>query len=420
MDKETIKQILVENHEFISKVELVRRDVFFEDTGNYVLVGSRRAGKTYCLLQVIKDMLSKGAYLSSILYINFEDERLLELKVTELSLITEAFKEMFHSTPVYFLDEIQNIDGWEKFARRLADSGERVFITGSNAKMLSREIATTLGGRFLIKEVYPFNFQEFLVANKITVENNWEYGSQRFEIRKQFQTYFYFGGFPEILKFDQKRQWLDNLYQKIFYGDLVARYKIRNEFALKLTVKKLAENIHDEVSFNRIKNIIQSTGTKIGTSTVLEYVSYLEESWLVFGVKNYLAKISDRETKKKYYFIDNGILNLFLINPGTFLLENVVAVKLRQLYGEQFYYARTTNEVDFYVPSKKTLIQVCYSMSKMETEKREINALLKINTIIKADFLTIITLDEERTVKVNGTDINFLPVWKWLLEDTLL
>ena len=286
--------------------------------------------------------------------------------------------------------------------------------------MLSREIATTLGGRFLIKEVYPFNFQEFLVANKITVENNWEYGSQRFEIRKQFQTYFYFGGFPEILKFDQKRQWLDNLYQKIFYGDLVARYKIRNEFALKLTVKKLAENIHDEVSFNRIKNIIQSTGTKIGTSTVLEYVSYLEESWLVFGVKNYLAKISDRETKKKYYFIDNGILNLFLINPGTFLLENVVAVKLRQLYGEQFYYARTTNEVDFYVPSKKTLIQVCYSMSKMETEKREINALLKINTIIKADFLTIITLDEERTVKVNGTDINFLPVWKWLLEDTLL
>ena len=415
MDKETIKQILVENHEFISKVELVKRDVFFEEAGNYVLVGSRRAGKTYCMLQIIKDMLSKGADLSSILYINFEDERLLELKITDLSLIVDAFKELFTTTPVYFLDEIQNIDGWEKFARRLADSGERVFITGSNAKMLSREMATTLGGRFLIKEIYPLNFQEYLSANKIVLKKNWEFGSHRFEIRKQFETYFYYGGFPEILKFAQKRQWLDNLYQKIFYGDLVARYKIRNEFSLKLIVKKLAENIHDEVSFNRIKNIIQSTGTKIGTSTVLEYVSLLEESWLVFGVKNYLAKISDRETKKKYYFIDNGILTLFLINPDTILLENMVAVKLRQLYADQFYYVKTTNEVDFYIPSRKMLIQVCYSMSKMDTKKREMNALLKINEVIIADTLLIITLDEERTENVNGTEINILPVWKWLL-----
>ncbi len=416
MDKETIKQILVENHEFVSKVELVKRDVFFEEAGNYVLVGSRRAGKTYCMLQIIKYMISKGADLSSILYINFEDERLLELKITELSLISDSFKELFSTTPIYFLDEIQNIDGWEKFARRLADSGSRVFITGSNAKMLSRDIATTLGGRFLIKEIYPFNFQEYLAANGIVLESNWQYGSQRFEIRKKFETYFYFGGFPEILKFVEKRQWLDNLYQKIFYRDLVARYKVRNEFALKLTVKKLAENIHDEVSFNRIKNVIQSTGTKIGTSTVLEYVSYLEESSLVFGVKNYLAKISERETKKRYYFIDNGILTLFLINPATILLENMVAVKLRQQYSDQFYYVKTTYEVDFYIPSRKMLIQVCYNMSKMDTEKREMTALLKINEVIKADFLTIITLDEERTENVKGSEINILPVWKWLLE----
>jgi uncharacterized protein len=416
MDKETIKQILVENHEFIAKVELVKRDVFFEEAGNYVLVGSRRAGKTYCMLQIIKYMLSQGVDLSTILYFNFEDERLLELKAADLSLIADTFKELFSTTPIYFLDEIQNIDGWEKFARRLADAGSRVFITGSNAKMLSREIATTLGGRFLIKEIYPLNFQEYLAANKIALEKNWEYGSQRFEIRKHFETYFYFGGFPEILKFAEKRQWLDNLYQKIFYGDLVARYKIRNEFALKLTVKKLAENIHDEVSFNRIKNIIQSTGTKIGTSTVLEYVSFLEESWLVFGVKNYLAKISERETKKKYYFMDNGILTLFLINPATILLENIVAVKLRQLYADQFYYVKANNEVDFYIPTRKMLIQVCYTMSKIDTEKREMNALLKINELIKADYLIIITLDEQRTEIVNGFEINILPVWKWLID----
>lgn len=416
MDKETIKKILIENHEFISRVKLVRRDLFFEETGNYVLVGSRRAGKTYCMLQIIKNLLSQGIDLSSILYVNFEDERLLELKITELSLIVDAFKELFTATPIFFLDEIQNIEGWEKFARRLADGGNRVFITGSNAKMLSSEIASTLGGRFLIKEIYPFNFQEFLTANEIALEKNWEYGTQRFEIRKQFETYFYYGGFPEIIRFKEKRQWLDNLYQKIFYGDLVVRYKIRNEFALKLTVKKLAENVHDEISFNRIKNIIQSTGTKIGTSTIIEYISFLEESWLVFGVKNYLAKISDRETKKKYYFIDNGILNLFLINPATILLENMVAIKLKQLYNDQFYYVRATNEVDFYIPSKKMLIQVSYTLSKTDTEKREINALLKINEVIKADYLTIITLDEERTENLNGSEIKIISVWKWLLE----
>jgi len=359
--------------------------------------------------------VAKGHDWIEFLYINFEDERLIGFDIKDFNTLIEVYYSISKKDPILFLDEIQNIAGWEKFARRLADAGSRVFITGSNAKMLSREIATTLGGRFIIKEIYPYNFQEYLTANLIELENNWKYGAQRFEIRKHFETYFYYGGFPEILRFKEKRQWLDNLYQKIFYGDLVARYKIRNEFALKLTVKKLAENIHDEVSFNRIKNIIQSTGTKIGTSTVLEYVSFLEESWLVFGVKNYLAKISDRETKKKYYFIDNGILSLFLINPATILLENMVAVKLRQLYADQFYYVKTSNEVDFYIPSKKMLIQVCYMMSKTDTEKREMNALLKINEVIKADYLTIITLDEERKKNVNGLEINIIPILKWLL-----
>ena len=131
---------------------------------------------------------------------------------------------------------------------------------------------------------------------------------------------------------------------------------------------------------------------------------------------NYLAKISKRETKKKYYFIDNGILTLFLINPATILLENIVAVKLRQLYADQFYYVKANNEVDFYIPTRKMLIQVCYTMSKMDTEKREMNALLKINELIKADYLIIITLDEQRTEIVNGFEINFLPVWKWLID----
>ena len=211
--------------------------------------------------------------------------------------------------------------------------------------------------------------------------------------------------------------WLDNLYQKIFYGDLIARYKIRNDFALKLLIKKMAESLHDEVSFNRIKNIIQSTGTKIGTATVVEYTSYLEESWLVFGIKNYLAKISERETSKKYYFIDNGILSLFLQKPETILLENIVACKLKQLYDNQLYYIRTQVEVDFYIPMTKTLIQVSYNIDNFETENREIESLLKVNETIAAENLIIITLDNDKVVTRNLVEVKVIPVWKWLLKN---
>ena len=416
MNKDLIKQVIIENHEFINAIELIERDLFVENNGNYVFVGSRRAGKTYCMFQIMNNLIKNGTSIDCILYINFEDERLLELKLEDLNLIIDCFKELFNTTPIVFLDEIQIIPGWEKFCRRLADSGYRIFVTGSNATMLSKEIATTLGGRFLIKEIFPFTFNEYLKANNLELENNWEFSSQRFEIRKQFDSYFYFGGFPEILKFKEKRMWLDNLYQKIFYGDLIAKYKIRNDFALKLLIKKMAESLHDEVSFNRIKNIIQSTGTKIGTATVVEYTSFLEESWLVFGIKNYLAKISERETSKKYYFIDNGILSLFLQQPETFLLENIVACKLRQLFGNQLYYVRSQVEADFYIPTTKTLIQVAYSLSNFDTENREVDSLLKVNETIAAENLMIITLDTEKIISQNSVEIKVIPVWKWLLK----
>ncbi|MBV5343350.1 ATP-binding protein [bacterium] len=415
MDKEIIKQLIVENQEYIQNIEFTKRDYFFEQEGNYVLIGPRRAGKTYCMYQRIAELLATGVDIKSVLYINFEDERLLELKISDLDLIVESFKELFGVLPIYFLDEIQNIEGWEKFARRLADKNNRVFITGSNANMLSREIATTLGGRFIIKEIYPFTFQEFLHANGLFPEDNWEYGSQRFEIRKQFETYFYYGGFPEIQKFQDKRNWIDNLYQKIFYGDIISRYKIRNDYALKLMIKKLAESTHDEISFNRIKNIIQSSGTKIGTATIIEYAGFLEESWLIFGIKNYLSKISERESIRKYYFIDNGILSLFLYRPETILLENIVACKLKQLYKDQVYYVKDKTEVDFYIPTTKTLIQVAYSLGSDETEKREINSLVKAAELVETEKLLIITLDDQRSIINGNHKIEIVSVWKWLL-----
>lgn len=417
MKKELFKQIIVENQGFVRDLQIVPRKLFIEENGNYVFVGARRSGKSFTMFQIIKNMLSENIPLSAILYINFEDERLMELIGNELGLILDAYREIFSDRPILFFDEIQNIDGWEKFARRMADTGYRVFITGSNAKMLSSEIATTLGARFLIKKIFPFSFEEFLKMNNLELENNWEYSSQRFEIRRMFDSYFYFGGFPEITRYQEKRMWLENLFQKIFFGDLVARYKIRNDFALRLMIKKLAESCQDEVTFNRIKNIIQSAGYKIGTATLIEYMEYLKETWLIYGIKNYLAKISERETSGKYYFVDNGILSLFLMNAETILLENIVACQLKRLYGDGVYYLKSKSEVDFYIPEKQLLIQVCYKISMVETEKREIEALMSAALNVETKEMLVVTLDTEKVQEVNGFQLRFVPVWKWLLKE---
>ncbi|MDR3002348.1 MAG: ATP-binding protein [Fibromonadaceae bacterium] len=410
-----LQRLLIENQERIQKIELAERELALEDRGNYIFVGPRQAGKTFCMFQIIKRYIKKHS-VKKILYINFEDDRLLTFNASHFQLIIDAYKSLFKETPVLFLDEIQIIDGWEKFARRLADSKEyRVFITGSNAKMLSKEMATTLGGRYLIKNIYPFSFLEYLTANKVKLKEHWQHSSKRYEIRRKFGDYFKFGGFPELLHFKEKRIWLENLYQKVFYGDLVARYKIRNDFALKLLIKKLAESIHDGVSFNRMKNVIQATGTPIGVSTVIEYAGFLEESFLVFSVKNYLAKMAESEKQKKYYFIDNGFITLMQASPETMLLENLVAITLKKQYGDDFYFARNGVEADFYIPKTKTLIQAVYALSA-QTEERELNSMLKIQQQVRAKNLLLITLDEEKTIEFKGEKIQCLPVWKWMLS----
>ena len=332
MDKSVIKDLIVENQDFIEKVTILPRSVSLEQHGNYVFVGLRRAGKTYLMYSQIQNLTKAGISIKEILYINFEDERLSEITTADLSVILNCYREMYDYQPIIFLDEIQLISGWEKFVRRLADSNYRVYVTGSNAKMLSSEIATTLGGRFLILTVHPYSFREFLAAHGIEFQKNMEHGNDGIRLRKLFATFFYYGGLPELQKFDDKRQWLNSLYQKIFFGDLIARYQIRNVQALKIIIKKLAESVMSPISYTRLSNIVISTGIKISKTTVIEYIDYLKETWLVFSVSNITGKLVEKETNQKYYFSDNGILNLFIFNPETALLENLVAITLKRLY----------------------------------------------------------------------------------------
>jgi predicted AAA+ superfamily ATPase len=415
MQKDLIKKLIVEKREFIERVELTERELGLEKNGNYVFTGLRRAGKTYALYQTAKELIAKGLAKEQILYIEFEDERLAEFTSADFDLIIEAYREMYDGEPVLFFDEIQNVDGWEKFARRLADSKYRVFITGSNAKMLSREVAGALGGRFLTKEIYPLSFAEYLTMNGVIITKNIFHGQKRFEINRLLDEYLHFGGLPELVRFDDKRKCLSDLYRKIYYGDIALRYRIRNEGALKLLIKKLAESVMSELSFNRMRHIIESTGRKIGTSTVIDYIGFLKDSYLIYEASNIRARFSGRETNKKYYFADNGILNLFLDSPDNRLLENIIACDLIRR-GHALCFAKEVTEADFVIPDRKTAIQVSMSLEDLGTQERETSSLIKAAEKTGAKNLIIVTMGEERVIRERGYEIKVEPLAKWLLR----
>lgn len=418
MDKNVIKTLIIEYQLFTSKIELIERDIHLSPQLNYVLVGLRRAGKSFLMYQRIQQLLKEGHKEEEILYFNFEDDRLVNLTVEDLDLIKVCYEELYPHRPIFFLDEIQVVEHWEKFARRLADQKYRVYITGSNAKMLSSEIATTLGGRFIIQDVYPYSFAEYLKANQMTLSPMW-YFKNRTEIVRSFPEYFYYGGLPELELVEgmEKRQWLSNLFNKIFFGDLITRYSIRNDLAMKVLIRKLAESVKQPSSFNRLTNIVSSTGAKVSTDTIIDYLEFLQATWLIFSIENYASKLAEKVSNRKYYFVDNGLLNLFLIDPVTSLLENLVAISLKKKYGEELYFYQQNIEVDFYIPAASLAVQVSYSLKEEETRRRETAALLKIAAAMKTNTLLLITYDEEETIMEGGQEITVIPIWKWLLDN---
>lgn len=419
MDKNIIKQIILWQQEFVSKVKLQGRKISFEDNANYVLVGIRRAGKSYTLYQYIQQLIANSHSKEEILFINFEDERITDIKKEDLHLIIEAYRELFNHQPIIFLDEIQNVDGWEHFARRLADEKYHVFITGSNAHMLSREISSTLGGRYLTKEIHPFSFREFLEFHGIILTPHWELSPIKTDVIRLFSDYFYYGGLSEMFNLQDKQSWLQSLYQKILYSDIVVRKGVRNEQSLRMLIKKLADSVMQPTAIKRLQNILQGNGTKIKRETISSYLDYMHESYLTFGISGFTNNILERETIKKQYFYDNGILNLFLFQPETKLLENLVAIQLYKKYGEDLYYFNKNVEVDFCVPKERLLVQVSYRMVDDATRSREVGALQKVSKFLNAKQCLIITYDQEETIHSDELEegIKVIPIYKFLLEE---
>ena len=421
MKREYLKQVIIDQKETYLNNPIIRRDFELEENINYCFVGIRRTGKSYMLYQQIQNLLTSGKRLNDILYVNFEDERLLEVTSEDLNIILEIGLELAGEgkKPFIFLDEIQRVDKWENFVRRLADMKYRVSITGSNSKMLSREIASTLGGRFMPVQIFPYSFPEYLHAlgkekDFLQVISTADKASL-FQIYEQYVKY---GAFPELVDIKNKRNYLSTIYQTIYIGDVLARNNITNDFAIRLILKKIAESIMKPISFSRLANILNSVGAGIGKQTVINYVGYMMEAYLLFSVQNYAAKLVEKETAPKYYFMDTGLLGLLVMNSETAQLENLVAIELCRRYGtDNVYYFESNIEVDFYLPEQNLAIQVSYSiLDEATTRERELNALERLRNYLPDANCVLITNSEEAEIEYHGIRIDVIPVWKWLLK----
>lgn len=419
MDHVILKQIIFEQHEIIKKTSIVSRDYSFDKNANYVLTGLRRSGKTTLLYKRVQDLISEGADWKQIIYINFDDERLLGFQAKDFEDILLTAEEITGEKHFFYFDEMQNVDGWESFAIRLANAKEKVDITGSNAKMLSHEVSAKLGGRYISKIIHPYSFNEFLRAKAIDHRNAYSL-SARASLANALMEFYRFGGFPESLLVVNKREYVSNIYEKILLGDIIAHNAIRGENGMRILMKKIAATVCQDVSYSNLYNALKAIGFSLSKDTIIDYCSYAAQSFLLFGLKNYYASFVDKESNSKYYFSDNGILNLFLSKDDTSLFENLVAICLNRKYKERLYYlksSKTKIDIDFFIDEENIAIQACYSLNNPMAFEREVGQLKKLDETDAGKYkLIIVTMNESRTISLEHNAIEVVKLQDFLLS----
>ena len=416
MNHEIIKKVIFDQHQVIKDSVIVERDIILEKKANYVLVGLRRAGKTTLLYKRVQDLIAEGVEWNQIIYINFDDERLLGFNVNDFEDILLVAEELSNKKHYFYFDEIQNVDEWEKFAIRISNQGFKVDITGSNAKMLSKEVEAKLGGRYISKEILPYSFEEYLRANSANKDG---YSTKEAAlINSLLNEYFVNGGFPESLVYKNKREYVSSIYQKVLYNDIIVHNDVRNENGMKLMIKKIAETVKQDLSYTKIQNIITGIGYKISKDIIIDYCGYCKDAFLLFTIENYYASFLDKSSNPKYYFMDNGILNLFLDDKRSSLLENIVALHLYRNHKESLYYLKGNKvDIDLYLSDSNTAIQVAYSLDESDTYNREVGNLVEFaKSSDKSCKLVIVTYEEEKTISVEGKIIEVTPLKKFLLN----
>ncbi len=390
------------------------------------LIGVRRSGKSYILFYLI-ELLRKQIASDRIIYINFEDDRLLGLTLQDLDDLIEGYFEIYPDSrdkKIYiFLDEVQAVEGWELFARRIHDTlNASIFITGSSAKLLSREIATSLRGRTISYEIFPLSFREYLRFKKIEVNLN---SSKSLSyINKNLDDYLFKGGFPEVVESDDSitKRILSDYSDLIIYRDVIERYGITNNLLMKNLIKYCFSNIGTLLSINKLYNEYKSQGFKIGKDTLYEYFSYLSDAYALFGIPVFRNSVKEEQRNpKKIYSVDNGfkyIFDPFVSDDFSKLYENTVFLHLRRNTGE-IYYFKGNQEVDFYWISgrERGLVNVSYSINNKKTRDREMEGLAEAMDYTGSNRSILITKDAEETVSFGKKTIQVIPLYKWLLED---
>lgn len=402
--------------------------------GNEIIsiIGARRVGKTYLCYQIIRELRKdKSISDQNVLYVNFEDERLYPLKGDELTWLLDVYFESFDvdmSKRVYlFIDEIQNVNNWAKWARRITEQYKNIklFITGSSSKLLSREIATELRGRTIAVTIYPLSFTEYLGAQNIAIDSeNILYSKKRFPIKKQFQNYLQTGGFPAILATAKKQDLLKEYYSVMFYRDVVERHHVSNISLLESYFALLIDQVACKFSISKTAIKLHEFGYSFSKNTLANFLYYAEEAYLIFAIKKYSFKVREQlRAPKKLYAIDHGLLRAvrfeFLENLGR-ILENIVYLALRRQYGDNnIYYYQGKQECDFLAVSQGKIaevIQVAKNINLTETRKREVGSLWETLRQLKLRRGLILTEDGHEVIKNSGYTIEILPIWYWLLK----
>jgi predicted AAA+ superfamily ATPase len=428
---ETIKSIILDCQEMRMETGVPRRSRIEAVRGKAaVCIGVRRGGKSTYLFQVIQRLLNSGVPRQNILYLNFFDDRLHNLRQDNLGLIAEAYFSMFpekkNTETVYcFFDEIQAVEGWEPFIDRMMRTEKcEIYLTGSSAKMLSKEIATQMRGRALSWEMFPFSFREFLDYKGIESEGALS-TKKRLLVQKSFEEYWETGGFPEVAGLPRhlRIKTHQEYFHTVLFRDLIERHDVSHPKAVTDLAHRLVDNTASVYSANSLTGYLKSLGHKVPKSAVSDYLQWFEDAYFLFTVRIFDESAARRDTNpKRIYCIDHALVasvsSGILVNSGH-LLENLVFTALRRLQPEIFYYkTKAGREVDFIVPTHglpKMLVQVCESLAKPQTRKRETAALNESMAELNLKTGTIVTRNEDEHMDVEAGTIEVVPAWRFLV-----
>ena len=423
MRKDVFKQLILDSVEK-SYTHIVSRTTplkIYENKANCI-IGVRRCGKTSLMQNTIIQLREKSKPENAI-YINLEDDRLYPLQLSDLNDFIESYYELYpknrNHKVHFFIDEIQLVEGWEKLVRRLLDTENcNLIISGSSAKLLSKEIHTSLRGRSISREVYPLSFLEYLqftnVDSKTKSTKNISF------IKHALQDYLFKGGFPELISFEEEeaRKFLQEYKDLIIFKDLIERYSIREVAPLRYLINYLFKNRSTLVSINRLHNDLKSQGISLSKTTLYDYMAYLQDCYAIQSVPMFSQSIKEQNRNpQKIYAIDNGFGLTASINKEYGKnFENTVFLHLKLMHHCDVFYYKGNQEVDFYLPDKKLLVNVSYDISDVKTFEREIKGLQEAMTELKLTNAYLITDNKKETIVVKKQTIHIVPLWEWLLE----